>query len=89
MSTQRYVLEVYTPGRFQDVLYTVESSEPFLTISRGDLLNPRPWNLDIGDVLRVTAVEHVIWERESDGTVRHKLMVFTRAEPDVRETRER
>lgn len=97
---KRYAIEIYLPDSEGDeVACLIESDEPFQAIQKGDLINPRSWNSHYstnlqssfpnrphGIVLRVTGIEHFIFQREG-GFSQHKLGVFTRAEDDVADSR--
>jgi hypothetical protein len=91
--SMKYLLEVYKPGSARDAVLLMQSSEPFMSIRPGDLLNPRTWDSRrwpacqdlVGKLLTVVRVEHAIWEVGE--TVAHKLMVYTEAVADYREAR--
>ena len=89
-SSKKYVLEICQPDRQGFVTAcAIESDEPFLSIQKGDILNPSTWNLycadsleaehresSFGVVLKVTGIEHALVQRE-DGSIRqHKITVF-------------
>lgn len=74
---KNYQLEIYQPGSVEDVAAYVESDKPFLTVSKGDLLNPVDSAAEANSdgILRVVGMEHILWKSGAD--VRHKLCVFT------------
>jgi hypothetical protein len=82
-----YLLEIYEPGSFDDVWMTFTSSQPFVAISVGDIVNPGLWpdSRSPMKVLRVVAVEHIIWE--SEGATKQKVMLFSREVDGTRELR--
>ena len=87
MKTTEYILEIYEPQSGSDVLMTFSSSSPFMTISAGDILNPRTWDKSISPkkVFRVINIEHIIWK--SGTQVKHKVCVFTEEVDDTSESR--
>jgi len=85
MQITEYILEIFEPNSANDCLITFKSSNPFMTISPGDLLNPYAWDLGIKNLLKVVNVEHIIWI--SGDEVKHKIEVFTKEVPDARETK--
>ena len=98
---KRYVLEIYLPDNpGSDSACLLDSDEPFLTIQKGDLINPRTWNSHYsgnlkastdqktyGIVLRVTGAEHFISQREDGTIIEHRIGIFTEAVEDVAENR--
>ncbi|HEY8616462.1 hypothetical protein [Phenylobacterium sp.] len=78
---KRYSLELYGPGGAEDLLWKVDSDDPFTPMNRGDRLQP----LDLegahpGLVHEITGIEHVIWTAGEQ--VRYVTRVYTRpAEP--------
>jgi len=87
MKSIQYEIEIYEPNSADDVWAVFDSSTPFMTISKGDILNPGTWSNSQSPmkVLRVINVEHVIWE--SGAKVTHKLLVFTEEVEGTRELR--
>ena len=83
---ERYAIEIYEPGSTKNVSGFLESPTPFGAISRGDILNPQSWNLPKGTpgdpLLRVTGVEHLMWE--ANGTMKHKILLYTEEAPDTK-----
>lgn len=74
---QRYQLEIYEPGSHEEVFATLDSDQPFLTVTRGDLIDPR--SLDGGnrilpDHLRVVRIEHIF---VGPTDTKHKVCVYT------------
>ena len=95
-----YTVEIYLPGNHgYDVACSLESDRPFLTIEKGDLINPRAWNSHYaqncsadehppyGAVLRVTGIEHFLFQADDGSLTGHKIGVFTEALSDVAESR--
>jgi hypothetical protein len=90
-SSKKYALEILQPDRHGFIVACkIESDEPFLSIHKGDMLNPSTWNLYCFDnieseyeesahgiVLKVTGVEHSLVQREDDSLSQHKIKVFT------------
>ncbi len=58
---KKYILEICAPGESSEAIKTIESSEPFLTISKGDFLNPRTLDLEVRDLMCVVNIEHIIY----------------------------
>lgn len=83
----KYILEVYEPGSMDDVWVTFETSQPFVSISAGDIINPGLWENSQSPmkVLRAVTVEHILWE--IDGATKQKVMVFTEEVDGTRELR--
>ena len=94
----RYVLEIYPPGNFMDVLAAIEAPVPFASVAVGDLINPRAWfghyrdalerycpGRKHGVVLRVTGLEHLI--SANGQSFFHKILIFTEALDDTEESR--
>jgi hypothetical protein len=100
----KYELEIYGPGETAfdgDATCNFESAQPFLPIQRGDLVNPRVWTThyqeqlkyhhpptEYGTLLRVTAVEHIICQRDDLSFSTHKVCIYTEALDDVAESRQ-
>lgn len=82
-----YILEICAPNSIEDVVQTFESTTPFLSISKGDLMNPRTWNNYNyqGKILKVVGVEHIIWKNEKE--VKHKICIFTEETNDSEKSR--
>ena len=79
MEKVKYLLEIYEPDNVKDVWVDFEASEPFLSINKGDIINPGVWpdSQSPMKVLKVVNVEHLILESKTDNCIKHKLMVFT------------
>lgn len=77
MEKAKYALEIYEPGSIYDVWTYLESPSPFLSISRGDFINPGTWTdtMHPKEVARVEGVEHIVFT--SGDRVTHKVLVFT------------
>ncbi len=88
MANSKYILEIYLPGSVGDVMFTVESESPFMTITAGDLLNPSVWETAYEDqgtkLLRIVRLEHIIWDIRGPN---HKICVFTEAVDNTKEAR--
>lgn len=74
---KRYSLEMYGPGGVSDLLWKVDSDDPFTPMNRGDRLQP----LDLEGsnpelVHEITGIEHVIWSAGEQ--VRYVTRVYTR-----------
>ena len=88
---QRYTLDIYEPQSVEKVWMKFSSPTPFMTINVGDLLNPSIWPetgvhlLEIIQMLRVTNVEHIVWEAE--GQARHTMLVYTEQVEDTEAVR--
>ena len=76
MKPMRYVLEVYEPGSARVTWVVFESSSPFQTIQRDDIINPGVWpnSHAPSKVYKVSEVEHAIYE--GNDQITHKLMVY-------------
>jgi hypothetical protein len=84
----RYFLEIYEPGSRSECAAFFEASTPFMNIAVGDVLNPYffPACVDSLTLLRVTKVEHILWQptvtpKFPDKEPAHKLLVYTEAIP--------
>jgi hypothetical protein len=84
----QYHVEVYEPGSADDVWVCFKTTKPLFSISRGDIVNPGTWPNSKAPmrVLRVVAVEHIIWEIQ-DSHIGDKLCVFTEEVEGTRELR--
>jgi hypothetical protein len=76
----RYRIEIYEETFYNDPTVSLYSSTPFLSISVGDYLEPRTWEVEPNtppeddEVLQVKAVQHLLWK--IDGShVGHSLSV--------------
>jgi protein involved in sex pheromone biosynthesis len=80
---ERYCLEIYAPDNKSDVLTTLYSEQPFLSINVGEFISQRtlPQHTDSLLELRVTTIMHVLMPSK-DGA-KHKLMVFTEEVKDI------
>lgn len=92
-SLKKYALEIQQPDDHgYSAVCLMESDEPFLSINKGDFLNPLTWNLycydsletednepKFGTVLKVLGIEHSFVQRENGEVKQHKLVIF--AEP--------
>jgi hypothetical protein len=79
MKPADYYLEIYHPGSRRNCWMEFTSSTPFMAINKGDIVNPGIWpgSQVPTKALRVTGVEHVIWDQ--GGQAKHKVMVFSEA----------
>ncbi len=84
---KNYQLEIYEAGSADDVVANVESDAPFMAISKGDLINLVDSTAEASGkhILRVVGLEHMLWR--TDGSLRHKLCVFTENLENTREAR--
>lgn len=71
----RYHLEIYLPDSDRDVLAAFRAGQSFLSIAVGELIDQRAFPGGSEEKLRVSRVEHLVWE--VDTHVSHKVMVFT------------
>jgi hypothetical protein len=72
-----YSLELYGPAGAEDLIWKVDSDDPFTPMARGDRLQP----LDVQGsnphlVHEITGIEHVIWTAGEQ--VRYVTRVYTR-----------
>lgn len=73
---KRYSLELYGEGGADDMIWKVDSDDPFTPMNRGDRIQPmdapgaRP---DL--VYEVTGIEHLIWTAGEQ--VRYVTRIFT------------
>ena len=84
----RYFLDIYEPLSYRECAAHFEASTPFMNIAVGDILNPGffPTCVDSLTLLRVTKVEHILWEHPvtpkfPDKEPAHTVMVYTEATP--------
>jgi hypothetical protein len=73
-----FTLEVYGSGATDAPMASFCSDGAFPTINKGDLINPLrlvPHTSRRSTILRVTRVEHVLWELNGDP--KHKVCVYT------------
>jgi len=96
---KKYSLEILPPRNKGDVTCNIESDEPFLSIHKGDIINPRTWSHhyfellksfhdpgEHGIILKVTSIEHMIFQND-EGFDQHKIRIFTEALPDSADSR--
>ena len=93
-----YRLEIHRPGSCEDqeCLKIFTSAAPFLPLRIGDLLNASEWdgNGSGWKLLRVSNVEHVIFEKPSagidpSGGIIHRALIYTEKVADNAQTRNR
>ena len=67
------------PGAFEDMWVSYKSENPFMAISKGDIINPSVWpdSQSPMEVLRVVNVEHIIWDVPNTNQIKHKICVYT------------
>jgi hypothetical protein len=83
----KYIIEIYYPGKAYDVWISFNSDTPFQTISKGDIINPGTFpDANANSMLRVTSVEHVFSIMEH-GDAKHKICVYTESIEDLDEPR--
>ena len=73
---KRYSLELYGAGGADDLIWKVDSDDPFTPMTRGDRLQP----LDVEGsnpnlVHEITGIEHLIWTAGEQ--VRYVTRVYT------------
>jgi hypothetical protein len=78
---KRYSLELYGPGGAEDMIWKVDSDDPFTPMGRGERILPMDAPGARPDVVfEITDVEHLIWT--AGEKVRYVTRVYTRpAEP--------
>lgn len=75
---KRYSLELYGPGGADDLLWKVDSDDPFTPMNRGDRLLPMDMPGASPDrVYEITGIEHLIWTAGEQ--VRYVTRVYTQA----------
>ncbi|MDQ6997272.1 MAG: hypothetical protein Q9M17_00990 [Mariprofundus sp.] len=63
--TTKYVLEIYEPNDDSRIAAVFTSGTPFMTISKGEYINTSAFTMsNPHKVLKVTSVEHILWEVE-------------------------
>lgn len=73
----KYKLEIYYPGSSGNVWVAFTSASPFLSISKGDIINPGFFpDANADTMLRVTSVEHIVWAVENQES-QHKVCIYT------------
>ncbi|MEY2393736.1 MAG: hypothetical protein QOF94_81 [Acidobacteriaceae bacterium] len=78
----KYYLEIFQPDVMDVVWMKFESDTPFLTISKGDILNPYDFSeAEAGKLLRVVSLEHFLTAFE------HKLYIYTEQIDDNEDVR--
>ncbi|WP_374472817.1 hypothetical protein [Phenylobacterium sp.] len=78
---KRYSLELYGPGGAQDLLWKVDSDDPFTPMARGDHIQPLDLEGSNPNLAHeITGIEHLIWTAGEQ--LRYVTRVYTRpAEP--------
>jgi hypothetical protein len=69
-----YTLEIMFPNSDTETMAVFKSHQPFMAIHVGDTINPNIWGEDMREVLKVTKLEHIIWDLSGP---RHKILVYT------------
>ena len=79
-------MEIYKPLNTKNIEVKFESDTPFMTVNKGDVLNPGLWSDSMyeGNVLKVVGIEHFIWELNNPT---HKIAVYTEGMEDIAENR--
>ena len=78
----KYSIEIFRPNVMDVVWAGFESDTPFLTVSKGDILNPYVFSeAQAGKLLRVVSLEHFLTAFE------HKLYVYTEQIDDNEDVR--
>ena len=73
----KYTVEIYYPGSSANVWVVFRSTSPFLSISKGDIINPGFFpDANADSMLRVTSIEHIIWS-SGDHESKHKVCIYT------------
>jgi hypothetical protein len=87
VNKNKYHLEVYLPGSARDVWMKYDSDTPFMAFHHGDIINSSIWpGSEMGKVLRVVGVEHIVWESIS-GLIKHKVCIYIEEIEDRAEER--
>mgnify|MGYP001340695590 CR=1 FL=1 len=73
---KRYSLELYGPGGASDLLWKIDSDDPFTPMNRGDRLQPLDLEGSNPDLVHeITGIEHMIWS--AGDQVRYVTRVYT------------
>ncbi len=74
---KRYSLELYGAGGADDLMWKVDSDDPFTPMARGDRLQPVDLPGSSPDVVHeITGIEHLIWTAGEQ--IRYVTRVYTR-----------
>jgi hypothetical protein len=76
-----FILEVYDEeGEDRNMLISFESNTPFVSVNKGDILDPTAWQMTGigGDKFRVERVEHLIGQHQGRGLAFQQVRVFTK-----------
>lgn len=77
---KKYQIEIYLPGSKLDVLMSFESKEPFMSINKGEILNPAffpSYENNPDKLLKVTQVEHILWQHNEQEDPTQKILIYT------------
>lgn len=86
----KYTVEIYFPGSSSEVLVSFDASTPFISINKGDILNPTffsTYDKSPEKVLKVINIEHIIWQHEGSTEPTQKILIFTKEENNDSNTR--
>lgn len=78
---KKYEIEIYSPGSVDDTIGSFESSTPFMNFSVEEILNPSFMSSYDGNpqkLLKITGVEHIIWQHEGQEEPIQKVLIYTR-----------
>lgn len=92
MGNKKYGLTINIPSEnipnAYSAICSLESDEPFPTIQKGDLIDPRAWEgasfdkymelYEYGDVLKVESIYHHIGQEKDGSYGQHYIDVFTK-----------
>lgn len=67
-------IEIHSPSNDKDLIISFESQNPFMAISKGDILNPSGGEGAPKTMLRVKRVEHSVY---GEPDVFHVIVVYT------------
>jgi hypothetical protein len=74
---KRYSLELYGPGGAEDLIWKIDSDDPFTPMARGDRVQPMDAPGASPDLVHeITAIEHLIWT--AGEKVRYVTRIHTR-----------
>jgi hypothetical protein len=73
---KRYSLELYGEGGAEDLIWKVDSDDPFTPMSRGDRIQPMDAPGARPDLVHeITGIEHLIWTAGEQ--IRYVTRIFT------------
>jgi hypothetical protein len=79
---KRYSLELYGEGGADDLIWKIDSDDPFTPMSRGDRLHAVDAPGARADTVHeITGIEHLIWTAGEQ--VRYVTRIFTKPAPPL------